>query len=163
MAPESLAQLLRELTVTSVLQRAGERAYVEGFPGAQRRRIRLQRRSRGRLGFSPWGGKIPWRRAWRPTPVFCLETAMGRGAWGPQARRSESDPAAVTRHACTVRRGLYAIAAGERESEDLHRSAQRSEGKPSGAAGPNLRFLRGNQRALRVSRNDLSGLQVLHR
>ena len=20
--------------------------------------------------FSPWAGKIPWRRAWEPTPVF---------------------------------------------------------------------------------------------
>ena len=23
-----------------------------------------------RCGFNPWVGKIPWRRAWRPTPVF---------------------------------------------------------------------------------------------
>jgi len=23
-----------------------------------------------RLRFSPWVGKIPWRRAWQPTPVF---------------------------------------------------------------------------------------------
>ena len=23
-----------------------------------------------RLGFDPWLGKIPWRRAWQPTPVF---------------------------------------------------------------------------------------------
>ena len=23
----------------------------------------------GRPGFDPWVGKIPWRRAWRPTPV----------------------------------------------------------------------------------------------
>ena len=23
-----------------------------------------------RLGFSPWVGKIPWRRKWQPTPVF---------------------------------------------------------------------------------------------
>jgi len=23
-----------------------------------------------RLGFSPWVGKIPWRRAWQPTLVF---------------------------------------------------------------------------------------------
>ena len=23
-----------------------------------------------RHGFSPWAGKIPWRRAWQPTPVF---------------------------------------------------------------------------------------------
>ena len=24
----------------------------------------------GRTGFDPWVGKIPWRRAWQPTPVF---------------------------------------------------------------------------------------------
>ena len=24
----------------------------------------------GRPGFHPWVGKIPWRRAWQPTPVF---------------------------------------------------------------------------------------------
>ena len=24
----------------------------------------------GRPGFVPWVGKIPWRRAWHPTPVF---------------------------------------------------------------------------------------------
>ena len=24
----------------------------------------------GRPGFDPWVGKIPWRRAWQPTPVF---------------------------------------------------------------------------------------------
>ena len=24
----------------------------------------------GRPGFNPWVGKIPWRRAWKPTPVF---------------------------------------------------------------------------------------------
>ena len=24
----------------------------------------------GRSGFSPWIGKIPWRKAWQPTPVF---------------------------------------------------------------------------------------------
>ena len=30
-------------------------------------RIYLQN---GRPGFDPWVGKIPWRRAWQPTPVF---------------------------------------------------------------------------------------------
>ena len=38
-------------------------------------RIRLQcMRSR----FNPWIGKIPWRRAWQPTPVFCLENPHGQ-------------------------------------------------------------------------------------
>ena len=26
----------------------------------------------GDLGFDPWIGKLPWRRAWQPTPVFLL-------------------------------------------------------------------------------------------
>ena len=29
-----------------------------------------QCRRHKRLGFSPWVGKIPWRRKWQPTPVF---------------------------------------------------------------------------------------------
>ena len=33
-----------------------------------------------RRGFSPWVGKIPWRREWQPTPLF-LENAGNRGAW----------------------------------------------------------------------------------
>ena len=24
----------------------------------------------GRPGFDPWVGKVPWRRAWQPTPIF---------------------------------------------------------------------------------------------
>ena len=31
-------------------------------------------------GFDPWDGKIPWRRAWQPSPGF-LENLMDRGAW----------------------------------------------------------------------------------
>jgi len=42
-----------------------------GFPGGsvikKKKSICLQR---GRPGFYPWVGKIPWRRAWQPTPVF---------------------------------------------------------------------------------------------
>ena len=29
-----------------------------------------QFRRHKRCGLSPWVGKIPWRRAWQPTPVF---------------------------------------------------------------------------------------------
>ena len=32
-------------------------------------------------GFSPRVGKIPWRRAWQPTPIFLPEDSMDRGAW----------------------------------------------------------------------------------
>jgi len=35
-----------------------------------------------RCEFDPWVGKIPWRRAWQPTPVFLPgEFHRWRGAW----------------------------------------------------------------------------------
>ena len=47
--------------------------------------IRLQCR---RPGFEPWFGKIPWKRAWQPTPVSWPGEAQGRSS--PRGRR-ESD------------------------------------------------------------------------
>ena len=34
-----------------------------------------------RCWFSPWVGKLPWRRKWHLTPVFLLGNPMDRGAW----------------------------------------------------------------------------------
>ena len=31
-----------------------------------------------RLGFDPWVGKIPWKRAWQPTPVFLPGESHGQ-------------------------------------------------------------------------------------
>ena len=31
-----------------------------------------------RLGFSPWVGKMPWRRKWQPTPVFLPGKSHGQ-------------------------------------------------------------------------------------
>ena len=30
-----------------------------------------------RRRFNPWIGKIPWRRAWQPTPVFLPGESLG--------------------------------------------------------------------------------------
>ena len=32
-------------------------------------------------GFNPWVGKIPWRRAWQPTPVFWPGESHGQRKW----------------------------------------------------------------------------------
>ena len=32
-----------------------------------------------RCGFNAWVGKIPWRRAWQPTPVFLPGEYHGQG------------------------------------------------------------------------------------
>ena len=45
---------------------------------AQRLKVHLQR---GRPGFDPWVGKIPWRRDSYPLQYPCLENPMDRGAW----------------------------------------------------------------------------------
>ena len=31
-----------------------------------------------RCWFDPWVGKVPWRRAWQPTPVFFLGESLGQ-------------------------------------------------------------------------------------
>ena len=31
-----------------------------------------------RLVFHPWVGKIPWKRAWQPSPVFLLGESHGQ-------------------------------------------------------------------------------------
>ena len=42
-----------------------------GFPGGTSGKEPVcQCRRERRSEFDPWMGKIPWRRAWQPTPVF---------------------------------------------------------------------------------------------
>ena len=59
------------------------------FPGgANRKESACQYRRLKRLGFDPWIGKIPWRRAPQPTPVFLPAESHGQGrladysSWG---------------------------------------------------------------------------------
>ena len=52
---------------------------MEGFPGgASGKEPDCQCRRHKKHGFDPWVGKIPWRRAWPPTPVFLLEKCHGQ-------------------------------------------------------------------------------------
>ena len=59
------------------------------------------------LGLSPRVGKIPWRRAWQPTPVFMPGKSQGQRSlegyslWG----RKESTMTEVTQCTCTHRVG----------------------------------------------------------
>ena len=53
--------------------------YIRGFPGgAGGKEPACQSRRHTRLGFDPWVGKIPWRRAWRPTPIFLPGESHGQ-------------------------------------------------------------------------------------
>ena len=57
---------------------------ILGFPGGSKS-IYLRC---GRPGFSPWVGKIPWRRKWQPSPVLLpgkfhgWKSLVGYSSWG---------------------------------------------------------------------------------
>ena len=61
-----------------------------------------------RRGFDPWVGKIPWRRAWQPTPVFLPEESHGERslAGGSPWGCKESDTTESAQHAHKVQCGL---------------------------------------------------------
>ena len=68
---------------------AAAAALYGGFPGsASGKAPACQYRRHRRCGFHPWVGKIPWRRAWQPIPVFLpgeshgLRSLAGYGRWG---------------------------------------------------------------------------------
>ena len=59
-----------------------------GFPdGTGGKKPTCQCRRCKRLGFNPWVGKIPWRRAWQLTPVFLPGESHERGAWQATVHR----------------------------------------------------------------------------
>ena len=55
-----------------------------------------------KCGFDPWIGRIPWRRAWQPTPVFLPGEFHGQKSlvgFSPQGCK-ELYTTEVTQHAC---------------------------------------------------------------
>ena len=54
-------------------------ALIWGFPGSvSGKEPACQCKRHKRCGFEPWIRKIPWRRAWQPTPVFLLGELPGQ-------------------------------------------------------------------------------------
>ena len=50
-----------------------------GFPaGSSGKEPTCQCRGHKRHGFNPWVRRIPWRRAWQPTPVFLPGESLGQ-------------------------------------------------------------------------------------
>ena len=53
------------------LSDSAELTIRKGFPGgASGKEPACQCRRLRRCGFDPWVRKIPWKRAWQPTPIF---------------------------------------------------------------------------------------------
>ena len=73
-----------------------------GFPsGTSGKESACQCRRCKRSWFDPWVGKIPWRRAWQPTPVFLPGKSHGQrslAGCSPQGHK-ELD---MTEHALTI-------------------------------------------------------------
>ena len=64
---------------------------IVGFPsGTSFKEPDWQTKRVKRCEFSPWDGKIPWRRVWQPTPVFLSENPKDRGAWRGTIHGSQS-------------------------------------------------------------------------
>ena len=52
---------------------------LSGFPGGPSgKELTCQYRRHKRCGFDSWSEKIPWRRAWQPTPVFLPGESYGQ-------------------------------------------------------------------------------------
>ena len=75
-----------------------------GFPGGTRgEELTCQQRRRKRCRFDPRVGKIPWWRAWLPTPVVLPGEAHGQrslAGYSPQGH-TELDTTEETQHAFT--------------------------------------------------------------
>ena len=78
--------------------------YAEGrFPQSHCRRCT-------RRGFSPWVGKIPWRRKWQPTLVFLPGESMDRGAWRARVHgvsKSQTGLKWLSMHTAFCRHSIY--------------------------------------------------------
>ena len=62
----------------------------EGFPGGSVVKKPPANAGNRRCVFSPWLGKMPWRRKWQPTPVSVPGESHGQrslAGYGPQGRK----------------------------------------------------------------------------
>ena len=100
---------------------------VEG--GSRSKEPACQCRRSKRCGFHPWVGKIPWRRAWQPTPVFLPGESHGwRGLagyspWGRRVGHHWSNLARMHMHGTDVkmqppaRRNIKPLGSGFKTSQ----------------------------------------------
>ena len=61
-------------------QVAFELQFLQPLKRGRGEKLTCQHRRHKRCGFSPWVGKIPWKRARQPTPVFLLGESNGEGS-----------------------------------------------------------------------------------
>ena len=73
-----------------------------GFPGGTScKEPACHCRKRKRHGFDPWIGKIPWRRKWKPTPVFLPGESHGQrslAGYSPWGCKESDKTEPLTQH-----------------------------------------------------------------
>ena len=82
---------------------------MRGFPGASDKEPTCQWKRQKRHGFNSWVGKIPWRRAWQPTPVFLSGESHGQRSlvgYSPSVWK-ELNMTEVTYHTHDLRRNQF--------------------------------------------------------
>ena len=80
-----------------------DRSYLRhSFPSSSESKVSAC--SAGDLGFDSWVGKIPWRRAWQPTPVFLPGKSHGHRSlmdYSPWGHKGSFTTEQLSMHACT--------------------------------------------------------------
>ena len=81
----------------------------QGFPGGvhgKESACQCTRHKKHR--FDPWVGKIPWRRAWQPTPVFLPEEFHGQrslAGYSPWGHKELDTTERLSMHTCSLLNG----------------------------------------------------------
>ena len=84
-----------------MMRRGNSKKEVPVFPGGANGKERVcQCRRHKRCKFDPWIRKIPWRKAWQPTPVFLPRESHGWSTLAGYRSQDckESDMTIVTQH-----------------------------------------------------------------
>ena len=71
-----------------------------GFPGSTMiKNLPANDKQTRRHGFDPWVRKIPWKRKWKPTPVFLPGESHGQRAWRATVHEVEKSWTQLSTHA----------------------------------------------------------------
>ena len=94
---------LHGLIAKSIFSTNDKGNLLKGFPGGSAVKNFLTRQEMQETRLDPWVRSFPWRRAWRPTPVFLPGESQGQRSlagdrpWG----RQELNTTEATKHAHT--------------------------------------------------------------
>ena len=79
-------------------------------------------------GFSPWAGKIPWRRKWQSTPVFLPGESHGQRSLGGYSPWGHKELVTATHmHTCSTEPAPQNWKKGQKEQAESSASAPPSQ------------------------------------